>query len=351
MDNFNITNGTNFWIYVTTINLWHNLKKHFENNTEMFISTFQHSNVVNGDIIIIYVKDKNKSGFVCMTQTKSNQIENFSGKVKIFSDNNLNSYCFQIETCIFLPNLVKIKNISPYLSDIKSFKNNQNFSSKYLKCYYTFNKLDYDLGYNIIKSLFQLNPISVSFERDENDINIEKTTNNKNIKSKNNTKLKKNNTKSKNNTKLNNDTKKLKNNNPENNNLKNNDTNNFTNNGNIPIMIVLCAKSLDQLLNEPDNESNVIYDHLLNCNVCDVTDNDNVKAKLLNLWNSSNISYFEVDSTHEEYISALDSYHNLRNYNPFEQVDKPSINLLNIIEQNNIYNNCMLITSFFPKNN
>lgn len=336
MDYFDVTIKTNFWIYVTTTKLWNDLKEHLENNTDMFISTFKYSYVGSGDIIIIYSKDKisSKTGFVCVAQNKYNQIDNSSNKINIFSDKNLNKYCYQIETCIFLPKLIKIEHIVPYLSGVESFKNKRSFTSKYLRYDSIFNKIYYDLGYRIVKSFFELNPDSVNFEDNQDEEYIDNNSDisqiNSDIKSDNKSLHDQD------------DPDNLSDN--QNSNSKGTDTNEF---GNIPIMIVLCPRSLDKLVCEPDNEGNILYDHLLNCNICDVTDNGNIKTRLLNLWEGSDISYLEVDSSQDEYISALNSYYHLKNHNPFGEVDKSTIRLLNIIEQNNIYNNCMLIESYF----
>lgn len=328
MDNFNITKDTKFWIYVTTIKLWNDLQNHLENSNDMYISTFKYSYIESGDIIIIYAKDKissTKTGFVCIVQTKSKQIDNSLRKIKIFLDKNLNNYCYQLETIIFLPTLIKIDDIIPYINTIDSFKNKRSFTINHLKYDSVFNKIDQNMGRELVKSFFELNPDSVSFEDNQEKQHSENTSESY-----------------------------------ENINIDNkiNDNSNKTQNvydeiiqdtGNVPILIVLCKDSLNKLIMNPDNESNILFDHLLNCNICDVTDNDNIKTKLLNLWKDADISYLEVDSDQNDYTVALDHYYNLKKHNPFGDIDKPNIRLLNIIEQNNIYNNCMIIESYFPE--
>jgi len=91
-----------------------------------------------------------------------------------------------------------------------------------------------------------------------------------------------------------------------------------------------------------------MLDHILNCGDCDFTDNGNILIKLANLWKKSDIYYLEVDSDQDEYQQAMDSYYNLTNHNPFGKVKRSTIRLLNIIEMDSIYNNCMIIESYFP---
>jgi len=380
MDNFNITDDTNFWIYVTTAKLWKDLEYHFENNIDMYISTYKYSYVSNGDIIVIYSKDKtspSKTGFVCVVQVKSDQIDNLSGKINIYSDKNLNKYCFHVETCVFLPKLVKIDDIVPYIT-VDSFKSKKSFTGKYLRYDSVFNKIDQDLGNNIVNSFFELTPDSISFEDnqrsefidessdDVSHINIENDTSiddqienfdddtnncNRDPKDSRLAKSPERNLGNPDHQKdSGNKSRKKSKGGMKKDEPKCNEDNNINNEqlGNIPVMIVLCKKSLNELISEPDNEPNILYNHLLNCNICDVTDNDNIRIKLLNLWKDSDILYLETDSEKDEYNSALNAYHNLKNHNPFGDIDKPTIRLLNIIEEGNIYNNCMLIESYFP---
>lgn len=319
MDNFNITGKTKFWIYVTTSKLWKELEDYIEKNTEMFISTFKYPYVTKGDIVLIYSKnkiDKSKTGFVCITQIISDQIDNSSGKIKIFSDKNLNLFCYQIKPVIFLPQIIKIDDILPYINNIDTFKNKTSFIVNYLKYDSIFKQLDHKLGNTISESFFDINPESISFEDNKNEPDEIISDDESQLDSSDKNTI---------------DQKK-----------------NHNDKGNIPLMVILCPKALDKLVCEPDNESNIIYDHLLNCKVCDVTDNGNIQAKLINIWKDSDISYLETDSDQDEYKLALDSYYNLKNHNPFDDDEKPTIRLLNIIEQGNIYNDCMIIESYFP---
>ena len=171
MYNFNISEHTKFWIYTTTTKLWKELETHLQNSDDMFISTFIFSAVNRNEIVIIYVKNKSspsKTGFVCLVQTKSDQMDNSHGKIKIFMDQNLNKYCYQLSTVVFLPELVKIDGIIPYISSIPSFKSKTSFITKYLKYDSVFNKLDYDIGKSIMEGFFTILPESINFE-DKND--------------------------------------------------------------------------------------------------------------------------------------------------------------------------------------
>jgi len=85
---FIINDTTRYWLYVTTTKLWQDLRNHFENNDDMYISSFRESTVNDEDIIIVYAKEKTapKNGFVCVAQVQGDQIFNEDEKIKIFHD-------------------------------------------------------------------------------------------------------------------------------------------------------------------------------------------------------------------------------------------------------------------------
>ena len=322
-NNFDINDDTNFWIYVTTIKLWEKFK-----NSNM-IATSKDSTVEKDDIIIIYIRG---SGFICIAQIGSEKIDNSDGKIKIFADKNLNQYCYQIQNYVFLKT-IKMRDVISKINEMNIYKFN-----KYVRGDSVFNSISYSLGYDIVKII--LIDLAEFIDNEPKSDDDQKKIPKKNISKK----------KIINKRKISNNNKKISNkNNIDNNNIpdKNNVSSEQNNKGNVPIMIVLCQRGLDELLREPDNESKVIFDHMFNCDECDITDNGEIRTKLFINWYKSTIEYSEVDSKDEKFNEALDAYHNLRKYTSSNDTTNSKIKLLNIIEQDHLYNNCMLIESYF----
>ena len=362
MEEYNITDTTKFWIYVTTTKLWGQFKDHLTNNNNknIYIGTFKHSFVSKGDIIIIYLKEKTspKNGFVCIAQTTSDQIDNtnpnLSTKVKIYVDQNLNKFCFKINHVKYFTS-VKIADIIDHVSSVQTFKKNT-FTGKYLKYDSIFNQLDYDLGYKIIEGIFEFCS-NKDGDQESDKKNSDKDGDQESKRESDKDDSDKDADRESDREESDKDSDKDGDQNDtcqSTSNDKDNNTDDKT--GNIPVMIVLCPKLLNILTNEDDNKSNIIYDHLANCCDCDVTDNGNIRIKLLNVWKKKDtiISYIEVVdvdiSEHaEEFVTALTSYHNLKNYNPFGTIAEVNIKLIKITDSDTTYNNCILIVSCFPE--
>jgi hypothetical protein len=333
MENFNLTKNTNFWVYVTTSKLWTELENHLQNSQKMFISTFKYPMVTNDGVLLVYIKGKAlKVGFACVMQVKGDRIDNSSGEIKIFTDLNLNAYCYQIETVVFLPSLIKIDDIVTHLDSIESFKNKKSFSGKYLRFDSIFNQIDNDLGSAIMGNLFKI------VQQAPAPVPNNKNTRKQKVEGRGKQGKKK---------KEEADPNEINQGKHE---VDPNEIDNSVCTGNVPVMVVLCQAALNKLVSEPDNEPNIVYDHLMDCNQCDVTDNGDIKVKLISRWSTSDISYLEVDSKQDEYTSSINAYHNIKRHNPFGDVDKCTIRLLNIIELGNTYNDCMILESYFPEN-
>ena len=125
---------------------------HFKSNDEMYISTYKDSCIKKGDIAIIYVRDSiAKSGFVCAVQIESNQIDNSFNQLKIFSDRNLNKYCYQIQTCILFPNKIKLTDVIKYIDCEIYYK--KILTIKYDSQFY---QIDSPLANNTVKTFFEI---------------------------------------------------------------------------------------------------------------------------------------------------------------------------------------------------
>ncbi|AYV83585.1 MAG: hypothetical protein Hyperionvirus9_2 [Hyperionvirus sp.] len=115
--------------------------------------------------------------------------------------------------------------------------------------------------------------------------------------------------------------------------------------------MILCAAGREGLM--IGNPSDVIYDHLFDCDDCDVTDNSNnnsLRIRLLKVWkeDGTEVMYEEVDGENEDLESALNSYYCSECFNPFGEVEGAKIRLLNIIEEDHMYNESVLVLSFVP---
>ena len=114
---------------------------------------------------------------------------------------------------------------------------------------------------------------------------------------------------------------------------------------NVPILIVLCDKLCHMMENGID-EIEIICNHLPLCNDCDITDNHNNLAKVLHVWNKADVSFDEVDSDNTKFQECLKLYHDVSGCVVPENVNKSKIEIYNIVDDGNIYDNCMLIHYF-----
>ena len=327
MDHYKITKKSKFWIYVIINKLWIDYYEYLQNNKQMYISTGKYSSVKKNDMVIIYAKQKckYKSGFTAIVQIKSDQIINSANsdktRIQIFNDKNLNKFCFQIDTVMFLPKLILLDDIKNHLEKISGTK--MNSITKYVLHDFVFNPIDNSIGQSIINRLFDIfednstdNELSDAFTNDSIDTidtidTIETISESSNDQE------------------------------------SEDEMYNF---GNIPIMVILCDEAKDSL-SEDDNEINIIYNHLTKCKNCDITDNNsgNVLFKLLSNWKKMEIVFINIESDSDEFLRALKAYHSIKKYFN-NQTYEHSIRLINITNNTTIYNGSILIESYFEEN-
>ena len=307
-----------------TPGLWADLKRHFEHSEDMFISSSRESCVKKGDIIFVYEKNiiASKKGFVCIVQTKTAQIKNI--KYKIFPDQNLNKYCFGVDT-VSIFDKVMINDINGPLCSIESYKNKASFAIRFLKYDSIFTALNNDIGYCLLENILRHLETLPDIDDEEHEKDPHNQTDPLTEGSDDSTEV------------------------SVNANANDQTTEVEIEYGNIPVMVVLCEKALNSIVNEPDNEPSVIHDHMINCKACDITDNGNCIPKLLQIWNETTIIYEEGDSNYDELTNCLESYYSLKKFNPSTNLKTSQIKLLNIIDQDHIYNNCMIILSYISE--
>ena len=304
MDNFCINKNTEFYLFVTNQKLSCEYRTYINkvNPKEMMISSPAWSKLNPDDIIFLYIKGKT-SGFFGLVQIKTEQITN--EEYIIYNDNNLNKYCYGIEEVILFDDI--------HYDQLDLILLKKAFVCKYLRSENLFKSLDYPFGctlFNEITKVMNSKPISISIpdlvENVENEI---ETTDN--VES----------------------------------DIKINDD------GNIPFLIVLCNLALEGIQEDSDKAAEILFNHVYDCDACDITDNGEVRLKLLPIWKNLEFEYDDVDSNYPELTAALAAYHSMNRYNPFNCNDSPKIKILNIAEQDNLYNECILIVSNIPKLN
>ena len=341
MEEFDLTDETQYWVYATTPTLWTELKNHLERNEadSMYISSCQyydpkhkHHSVKEGDVIFIYTKaTAPKTGFVCVAQVASPMIDNEAAgsTITVYADQNLNRCCYRlVSVMMFDP--IKLNSVIGDLPDVRS---KQEFSGKYLKLTTVFNLFPHDSGDRLLANIISCCPEQVAFD----EVSRDSVSDSGSVASGHGT------------------------------GAGDGDMDGETATETepapeaeapvvvnmegmiIPMMIVLCQRALNSVVSQPDQEGEVIYEHLLNCRSCDVTDNGDSRARLLLSWSRATVEYSEVDSNHDEFKGSLIAYHGLTESAPTNVVPgTPLVKLLNIIEEGNLYNNCMLVQAYLP---
>lgn len=337
-----------FWIYKMS----KNLVEQFENFPEMVLTSFQNYNIKKKDIILLYQKEKIKNGFIGICRASDNQALNKN--IKLFKDENLNKYMIKLNFATIFDQPIKLEKIFEFIRmDINGYKNMSSFRITYLKDMDCVTKLDYN-GNKIVDKLFELTLLNNVIESVENKkknlkkeqtksvVNNKKTKNNVNkIVSINKKLLKKNNIKLIDDIKnSDDDTISISSSNKElelSDNLELESEKN--NKGLIPILIVPC----DNFKFPIKDQKKYFKNHYLNCNNCDITNNNNLE--LSSVIDDAYIEIVTIIDEKDPYFDPpLESYFRLENYEPMDLKSNPFIRVSYINNGNKLYDKCLLVS-------
>ena len=337
---FNITDGTNYWIYTMTRETHNKII----NSKESFIILNKMYEIENGDIIILFLKHLPDNGFVGLLQTSSGVIKKDGKLIIQFKSKNM----FE---------LIKMKDALSFIkSDIAGFKTPATFGFKFTRNPNTICDMP-DNGQTLTEYLISVNSDTDLFAQVKLTFDLIKNRKKFNISKK----IRFGSTKKNINMDLfidesmsNSYSDSIKSNNnssEDNSNISNNSNSDSETeeeeemeldddpNGYIPIMIVPCEN-----FNLPDmNEEIYFVNHYKTCDKCDVTNNNN--RELCSVLNAANVEFCEItDEKHAYFDPALEAYYKLKKYEPMGAENYPFVRVAYINNDHDIYDKCLLVS-------
>jgi len=331
----------NYFLYKINKKCWTELVSYWKTTKQLYIGSHKKSIMKKNDICLIYIIDKKNDGFICILNIISDQLS------------IQNKICFNI-TYFILPKPIHIDTIDPNISMLDTYINKKHFMAKYVRLYLVFNSINAIIG----KTIYDILNGNNSNSNNSNNISIEQnisvnrnnrisyfddTDDNISISSKEN----------------NIECIDIQSNSSHNDNSIDNidSIDNISDNisvssetsieinkyGIIPILIELCENAINEFMDVRCVEADIIYSHLFNCDKCDITNNNSntIIFKLRDIWKDMDISYKEIDTSYDEYSNTMTAYQSLHKYTSDRHTN--NIKLLNIIDQDDIYNNCLLL--------
>jgi len=331
----------NYFLYKINKKCWTELVSYWKTTKQLYIGSHKKSIMKKNDICLIYIIDKKNDGFICILNIISDQLS------------IQNKICFNI-TYFILPKPIHIDTIDPNISMLDTYINKKHFMAKYVRLYLVFNSINAIIG----KTIYDILNGNNSNSNNSNNISIEQnisvnrnnrisyfddTDDNISISSKEN----------------NIECIDIQSNSSHNDNSIDNidSIDNISDNisvssetiieinkyGIIPILIELCENAINEFMDVRCVEADIIYSHLFNCDKCDITNNNSntIIFKLRDIWKDMDISYKEIDASYDEYSNTMTAYQSLHKYTSDRHTN--NIKLLNIIDQDDIYNNCLLL--------
>jgi hypothetical protein len=157
-----INDKCNFWVYVLLEEQRDVIMENFKKENP-YISAYTPKKILEGDIVMLYVKSENKkvhhhNGFFAVGQTISDMKKN-NNNVQIFVDKNLNRHIVDLESVNFCDKPYKIGT----LCDIPTNKI-KGLSSVILNGDSTFNEMpNKSIGFTIAEKLYSLGVTDINF--------------------------------------------------------------------------------------------------------------------------------------------------------------------------------------------
>ena len=360
-DDVAVTNISNFWIHVLTKDQWDIILNNFENK-KFYVSAFNFSNITTGDILIIYQNSESPSkpgGFVGLCEVSSdmtrndgsldpNNKKNPSGIIRVYDDGNMNRYVSRISTVMVFEDPIKISLLADIINNTESeFGTIKKFRAA-IKGDCIFAQIySPDFGLEIVKKLHEISNNQIeekskarsqaeSESQNSKDMDKGDDVENKEDNTENNTENQtddntEDNTENQTDDNTEDNTENQTDDNTEDNtdsvdsdlesdsDLTNSNNSNVSENrymikNNIPIMMVLCKPVVNKILrlNKSKEIVKIVYDHYVNCEECDITNNNTRELSV----SVKNIGIHNIKYVADDYTDVLVSYLSDQTYPP-----------------------------------
>jgi len=336
-DKLKISQKTNYHIYILNNNECNNIIKNKDNYIGFFL---KNQSIKKGDVVILYLKDRMKSGFYGIVQLDTNVSFNDKNTVKISSDTNMNRYyaklCFKKK---FLETIDPESIIKYVSSDATGFKNATSFKQKFVT------KLNALIGFEVYGK-----KIMTKLMLEDEDIFIRTESEKEKEKEKENEEEEEEDEEDENEEGEEEQEQDQDQDQDQEENKKEKEENEDEDEeeeiekepepGFIPIMVVPC----NEFKLPKTNKEKYFMDHYTTCNKCDITNNNN-NSELTRIFNKDNIEIYELTSSKHYYFNpALSAYYGMDNYEPPDIQVRPFARIIYINNGHDDYDKCFLIT-------
>jgi len=347
-----------YWIYTLDSNLY----KTFQDKN--YLSAYDSYPVEPNDIILLYLKEKNNTGFISIYKALTIMDKN-NNNIQIFTDDNLNRYCVKLELIKSFKSVIINSVVTKIFTDVPGHRNISSFTGKYLKdtCKFVRIEYNYDVLYkNILNYVAKVEKDENIIDEDSEDeveeggqdeegdeevedeveeededevedeveeedkvVESEEEEDEEEIKEEIKEKIKQ---------------KKTSNNNI----IKNSNIN-----GEIPVLIITCYNFK---INKNKNAKYVI-DHLKMCPLCNLVDNNPITLHfILNSVKPINLDFKEItvktnkNDLEKYFEKPLADYHSLTKHNLLDVNNKNEsfIRITYINNGDDVYESCLLAT-------
>ena len=345
-DKLKISQKTNYHIYILNKNECDNIIKNKDNYIGFFL---KNQSIKKGDVVILYLKDRMKSGFYGIVQLDTNvsfndtNDKNNNKIVKISSDTNMNRYyaklCFKKK---FLETIDPESIIKYVSSDATGFKNATSFKQKFVT------KLNALIGFEVYgkkimtKLMLEDEDIFIRTESEkekekENEDDEEDEEGEKNEEQEQEDEEQEQEQEDEESEDQEENKKEKEENEDED---EEEEIEKEPEPGFIPIMVVPC----NEFKLPKKNREKYFMDHYTTCNKCDITNNNN-NSELTRIFNKDNIEIYELTSSKHYYFNpALSAYYGMDNYEPPDIQVRPFARIIYINNGHDDYDKCFLIT-------
>lgn len=331
-NNIKIYNNTNFWFYVIN-DIQYRIIKENLNNGLLYFSSYKNFDLKKDDIVFVLVRSKYKSNFVWGVIQIDNDMKINKKNIQIFKDNNINKN--YVESSFFI-DFDTIK-FNSFTNIIEKFYSKKHIFDKMIRGECFFVKTYKNFGIELFK--FCINEVeNSSLYTDDNTSEIIEYTES-NIQTDNNSNFdiididdrvdeddedgddeddedgeddnEENDDENEEDDEEDDDDKNEEDESEESEDTDEYDSDDIEDNdeifvSNIPVLLVKCKRLKKSLKKEDGNKTKYILRHVLNCDKCEIVNNNNTSIK--NTIDNIDIDDIETDYGGFNYDEAYDCY-------------------------------------------
>lgn len=150
---FRTNDNTRYWFYIVNKPMWKELKENIE---ECKLTTYEHVEVQNGDIIIVYSGKTVKTNGIVGLAVSNGKVEYKS--FPLYKEDSCNWLSLDLKLFSELHDFIRIKDLPSKSITSSGYKNSQSFCMHFLQGLGTFKELSRESGKLILNHLLDIAP-------------------------------------------------------------------------------------------------------------------------------------------------------------------------------------------------